>query len=315
MATQMQDDFDISPESDGDYFIEAVDKSTFTLDKISPFRHNYHQHPLFQMDNLAALAKRLAVTDQCRFIKRATKINSLFDHSKENLDGWSIDEVFQRIEEPGSWIAFYSVQTDTMYNKFIWEMMASAKHLIPNYEEIFDVRAYLFISAPPSVTPFHIDNENNFWLQVHGRKTLNVWDRDDPEIIPSDVVETFIVHGGDLEKVIFREEKMSNSFEFDSVAGDGVYFPSTTPHMTRSDTTWVKSGDAVAVSIGLTFYTKKTRKEAYVHSCNNFLRRFPGSQPVPPRQSSTLDTLKYPLGRLIVTLKHHLRNYKLPTGF
>lgn len=302
-------------KADGHHFIDALDQSSFTLNKISPFKHNWHLHPLFQLDNLAALAKRLAVTDQCRFIKRDTKINSLFDHANKDFDGKSIDEVFQRIEEPGSWVAFYNVQTDDIYGQFIREMLASAQHLIPDYKKIFDVRAYLFISAPPSVTPFHIDNENNFWLQIHGRKTLNVWDRHDQEVVPSDVVEKFIVQGGSLDKVVFKEENMSRSFEFDSGPGDGVYFPSTTPHMTRSDTSWVNPGNGVTASIGLTFYNEETRKAAYVHSFNNFLRRFLGAQPRPPRQSSNLDTLKYPLGRIIVKMKQNLRNYNLPNGF
>ena len=302
-------------KADDHHFIEAMDQSKFTLDKISPFKHNWHLHPLFQIDNLAELAKRLALTDQCRFIKRDTKIDSPFDHTNKNYDGKNIEDVFKHIEESRSWVALYNVQTDEIYRQFIRDMLASAQHLIPNYNKIFDVRAYLFISAPPSVTPFHIDNENNFWLQIHGRKTLNVWDRHDQEIIPADVVEKFIVNGGDLQKVVFKEENLSKSFEFDSGPGDGVYFPSTTPHMTRSDTSWVNPGNGVTASIGLTFYTPETRKVAYVHSFNNFLRRFLGSQPRPPRQSNNIDRLKYPLGRVLVEMKRSLRNYKLPTGF
>ena len=129
------------------------------------------------------------------------------------------------------------------------------------------------------------------------------------------VVEKFIVNGGDLQKVVFKEENLSKSYEFDSGPGDGIYFPSTTPHMTRSDTSWVNQGNGVTASIGLTFYTPETRKAAYVHSFNNFLRRFLGAQPLPPRQSSNIDTLKYPLGRVLVKMKQILRNYKLPTGF
>lgn len=298
-----------------DYCIDAVDESGFSLEKINPLRHNYHQHPLLQMDNLAALAKRLMASDQCRFISRDTKIDSVFDHKNQSQDGRAIEEVFQRIEEPGSWVAIYNIQTDAIYSQFIRDAMASVRHLIPNYSTVFDVRAYLFISSPPSITPYHIDTENNFWLQIHGRKTINLWNRDDPDILPTRAVEKFIINGGDLSMVVLKEEHMQHRIEFDAGPGDGVYFPSTTPHLTRSDTSWVKADNHVTVSLALTFYNDATRRTAYVHSINDYLRRFLGREPLPPRQSHTIDMLKYPAGQLLVEMKRRLHHYTVPRGF
>ena len=305
------DPFELPP---GRFRIEAVDENRFSLDKLGAIRHNYHEHPLMQLDRLAELAKSLKATDQCRFIAQNTKVSSTFHHEKQSPDGRSLEEVFQNIEEPGAWVALYDIQTDPTYSRFVWDVMASARHLVESHEEVFDVRGFVFISAPPSVTPFHIDRENNFWLQVHGRKTLNVWDRTDREIVAASDVDNFIVYGG-LDNVRLKDGMVSRSFEFDCGAGDGVYFPSTTPHMTRSDTTWVRPGNGVAVSIGIVFYTNVTRRDAYVHTANHLLRRVFRWRAQPPRQSALVDSLKYPLGRLAVPLKRYFLGYKPPPGY
>ena len=172
---------------------------------------------------------------------------------------------------------------------------------------------FIFISAPPSVTPFHIDRENNFWLQLRGRKTINVWDRMDREVVAAADVENFIVSRS-LEKVRLKDEFRGRSFEFDTGPGDGVYFPSTTPHMTRTDTRWARPGDGVSISIGINFYTDTTRRHANVHAFNKVLRRL-GMTPRSPGTSDWADGLKYPLGRMAVNLKRLLRRYTPPPGF
>ena len=95
---------------------------------------------------------------------------------------------------------------------------------------MFEVGGFIFVSAPPSVTPFHIDRENNFWLQLRGRKSLTVWDRQDREVVPSEAVEKFILTGS-LDDVKLADAMRSRGRVFDSGPGDGVFFPSTSPHM------------------------------------------------------------------------------------
>ena len=171
----------------------------------------------------------------------------------------------------------------------------------------------MFISAPPSVTPFHIDRENNFWLQIRGRKTINVWEPSDRQTVSARDVEEFIVNRT-LAGVQLREEALNRSHEFDTGPGDGVYFPSTSPHTTRCDASWVRPGDGVSISIGIVFYTSVTRRYANVHAMNRVLRRL-GMEPQSPGTSAWLDTMKYPLGRIAVSFSRFLRGYSPPAGF
>ena len=282
------------------YRVWVDDPAPFSTSEAGRVQHSFHQHPLVQLPRLAQLAQDLWPKGQCRFMTPdATESSSLASALRlRSPDGRRVDEVFRRIEEPGTWVALYNIESDPSYKAFLAEVMAAARPLLDKAQaDIFRICGYLFISAPPSVTPFHIDRENNFWLQLHGRKTITVWDHQDREVVPSEAVEKFILDAS-LEDVKLDDSVRGRGREFDSGPGDGVYFPSTSPHMTQSDTTWVRPGDGVAVSIGVVFYTRATLRDARVHLCNDALRRL-GFSPAFPGKHPMLDAIKEPVGSIL----------------
>lgn len=289
------------------------DAASFSTHRVQTIQHDFHLHPLMQLPELAKLAKELAVTGQCRFIKPDTEQGSPFNHESEDPEGRAIEEVFRRIDEPGSWVALYNVQSHPAYRGFLAEVTASVRSLVdPQQPGMFLVDGFIFISAPPSVTPFHIDRENNFWLQMKGRKTMNVWDHTDRQVVSAGAVDGFVVHG-DLEKVRLQDGMRARSHEFDVGPGDGVYFPSTSPHMTRSDAGWVRPGDGVSISVGVVFCTRHTRRSANIHVFNQFLRGR-GLSPREPGLSVWLDRLKYPCARALVWARKTFRGYEPRAG-
>ena len=295
-----------------EFRIDADDPSTFSTRKLQRICHNYHLHPLLQLSRLEELAKSLMATKQCRFIKPGTTASSSFDHDESSSDGRTISDVFCRIDEKDSWVALYNIQTDPVYREFLWDVMKSAGHLVDHQEKIFGVTGFVFISAPPSVTPFHIDRENNFWMNIRGRKTISLWDREDREVVSAPDVENFIVYRS-LDEVKLEDEMRAKSQDFECGPGDGVYFPATTPHMTHSDTSWVQPGNGVAVSIGIDFYTDVTRRNAHVYNVNRLLRKL-GANPRPPHESEWIDRLKFAIGKPILSLQQR-RGFSPPPGF
>ena len=171
----------------------------------------------------------------------------------------------------------------------------------------------MFISAPPSVTPFHIDRENNFWLQIMGRKTMNVWDHTDREVVRAADVDQFIVSGS-LDNVRLKDGDLERSHEFDVGPGNGVYFPCTSPHSTRCGTDWVTPGDGISISIGVVFYTAHTRFLAHAHAWNMFLRSF-GLSPDDVGKSGFIDRVKYLGGRGLVLGRNAIRGYERKADF
>ena len=296
------------------YHIRADDEAKFSMAKVCPIRHNFHEHPLMQLDSLKQLAQSLMRRGQCRFIAPGSTQASQFSVGMQSFDGRRIDEIFHRIEEPGSWIALYNVESNPSYSQLIQQALGTVKHLIDRQEPgMFNPRGYIFISAPPSVTPFHIDRENNFWLQIRGRKVINIWDRTDRQVVAARDVEEFITTQS-LSGVKLRDEFLMRSLEFDAGPGDGVYFPVTSPHTTRCDTGWTRPGDGVSISIGIVFSTSLTRRHANIHAFNKVLRRL-GLNPRTPGNSDWIDGLKYPLGRVVVRFLRRFQHYSPPEGF
>jgi len=293
------------------YRVWPADPASFSTRRMNPLRHNIDQHPLFQLPALQELANSLMPTGQCRFLRPGATQGSSFSHDPVHPQGLSIDEVFARIEEPGSWIALYNVQTDARYQAALKQIVDDLRPVIePEQPGIFLVTGFIFISAPPSVTPFHIDRENNFWLQLRGRKTMNVWDNADREVVPAHVVEDFIAGG---VQAPYQESFRARSREFDTGPGDGVYFPSTSPHMTKTDTSWVQPGNGVSISLGVNFYTSVTRRTARVHQFNRILRRL-GMSPRYPGRSAAVDRIKAPMGRWLAAVRYRRLGGEAPPG-
>ncbi|RST47314.1 JmjC domain-containing protein [Variovorax sp. MHTC-1] len=278
--------------------IWAENPASFSTHRITALHHNFHEHPLFQVPELVKLGKELAPLGRCRFMRPGLTVASTIAHDSRHPDGRSIDEHFERMEEPGASVALYNIEAIPRYQALLLAIVDTMRGSVePEQPDIFRVNGFIFISAPPSVTPFHIDRENNFWLQLHGRKILNVWDHQDRSIVPAEAVEDFIVTHS-LRKVRFQEEFRARGHEFDARPGDGVYFPSTSPHMTSSDTAWTSPGNRVSISIGVTFYTSVTRETARVHQVNRVLRKC-GLSPAYPGESPAVDALKAPVGGLV----------------
>jgi hypothetical protein len=294
--------------------IWPVAATGFSTGRIAPIRHDLGRHPLMQLPALAELAKELLPIEGCRFVTTMPSADSRFTHQGEPPAGQSLEQVFAAIEQPGSWIALYNIERIERYKSMLEDALASARELVEREEPgIFKVTGFVFISAPPSVTPFHIDRENNFWLMVHGRKTLGLWDHRDRATVSALAVEDFMVHR-DLSSVQLTDASHVRVQAFDCGPGEGVYFPATTPHMTQSSADWVRPGDGVAISIGITFYTSVTRRHALVHQANRLLRRL-GVSPSEPGVSGWRDRLKQPLGWLALGwLCWRRPGYVLPPG-
>jgi hypothetical protein len=124
-----------------------------------------------------------------------------------------------------------------------------------------------------------------------------VWDRQDREVVSADAVEKFLLTGA-LEDVRLEEPLRARGRVFESGPGDGVFFPSTSPHMTTSDASWVAPGNGVAASMGVVFYTSETLRDARVHLCNRALKRL-GLPAAYPGRHPWLDAVKAPVGAML----------------
>lgn len=289
-----------------------ISADPFDATRVCRLLHNFGDHPGLSNEALRGLANRLQAKDRrhVKFIDPATRVDSRLHHDSKAHDGRSVDQVFDTLTTPGTYIALYEAQADPEFRKVVDDVIEAGRKLLSgDHAEIFDTDAYVFISCAPTVTPFHIDRENNFFLQIRGTKHTSVWQPNDRETVSEAAVEGWIVHQS-LDQVVFDEARLPFAAVDGNVkGGEGVFMPSTAAHMTQTET----PGGEVSVSVGFVFYSRATKRRANVHACNALLRRL-GMSPTPAGENSLLDSCKYLIGFTAIRVLTALGRLQKPRG-
>jgi hypothetical protein len=227
---------------------------------------------------LMELAQRLPATN---IEYNAGNLPVSLDPHLTPLTGLSIDETIRRIEECKSWMVLKYVETDPAYRALLHQCLDEVK---PYSEPIAPgmelAQGFIFITSPNSVTPYHMDPEHNFLLQIRGSKTVKQFDR---SVVSEEEFERF--YDGAHRNMAYKEEYLTKSWTFDLQPGFGLHFPHTFPH-------WVQNGPNVSISFSITFRTPDLDRRSMVYNVNSFLRRR-GLRPTPFGQSAWRDSLKF----------------------
>jgi hypothetical protein len=274
-----------------------IDEATFRKSfNRQPFfiRHHLAGHDLFALPRLIELAKRLPK----EFVEyNAGDIPVSQDPNLTPQNGLSIEETIRRIEECQSWMVLKYVEKDSAYA----ELLNGCLDEIQKYSEPFAKgmskrEGFIFISSPNSVTPYHMDPEYNFLLQIRGKKTMSIFDGRDRSILSEQELEQYL--SGGHRNLTFKDEFQQKARECELNSGAGLHIPVTAPH-------WVKNGSEVSVSFSITFRAPASERRTIVYTTNAYLRKR-GLKPVPYGQSAWRDTAKYFSYRAIRRAKHLL---------
>ncbi|HEX8216452.1 MAG TPA: cupin-like domain-containing protein [Allosphingosinicella sp.] len=234
--------------------------------------HRLAGHELFTLDALAGLAERL---DPEQVEYNAGNLPVGIDPSDVPGNGLSIAETIRSIEACGSWMVLKFVESDPAYRAMMDDALAE---LVPTVEPrtgaMLKREAFIFVSSPDAVTPFHFDPEHNILLQLRGTKTMTVFPAGDEAIVASTAHETF--HLGGHRNLPWRDEFAASGRPVALAPGEAVYVPVKAPH-------WVKNGPDVSISLSITWRSEWSYAEADARGLNNLLRRF-GVEPAPPQR-------------------------------
>lgn len=250
-------------------------------DQPAPVRHRLQNHPLFTLDALAALAGRLP--------------DSHVEHSRGDLavsqepgavrrEPLAPDQIVRTIATNGCWMVLKKVDADPAYAALIDRCLAEiAPTVQPATGAYLRREAFIFLSAPDSVTPFHMDPEHNILLQIAGHKTMRVYPAGDLEIVPQELHEAFHL-GGRHRNMPHDQRYDAKARDFPMEAGDAVYVPVKAPH-------WVQNGPEPSISFSITWRSALSDREARLHRVNAGLRKL-GTAPSPPGAAPALDEAK-----------------------
>lgn len=257
---------EIDPESFSDGFSRRAMK----------VRHALANHPLLALDALGRLADALPLASIER--ARAANIPNVVPGGAQPIEGPPSDTV-RGIEHNGCWMVLWYIDRVPEYRALLDACLDAAAPLLSNREGGMCRReAFLFLSAPRSVTPVHIDPEHNFLLQIRGTKEFTAVEWGDGEAER----ELHRFFDGGHRNLTAMPTGHANTFRI--APGEGVYNPPFVPH-------WVQNGQAVSVSLSITFRTRLSQRFEHVHTFNAKLRRLHVSSK-PPGNSETADRAK-----------------------
>ena len=224
--------------------------------------HGLRDHPLFELEALAALAERLpAPSLEYNFADLPLGIDG-----KPDPTGIPIGETIRRIGETGSWAALKNIEQVPEYAALLHALLAEIR---PDIEAktgaMLKPQGFVFVTSPGGVTPYHFDPEHNILLQLRGTKTMTQFPAGDPAYAPDEVHETYHTGGG--RELTWRDEFLLGGRQFALGPGEALFVPVMAPH-------FVLNGPEPSVSLSITWRSDWSFAEADARAFNGILRRF-----------------------------------------
>ncbi len=240
--------------------------------------HRLADHPLFALPALVELSRALPVED---VEYNAGNLPIEMDPARTPKTGLSIEETIRRIEECGSWLVMKYVERVPEYRELLDCCLNEVEAaLAPERIGMRQREAFIFVSSPASVTPYHFDPEYNFLLQIRGAKTVRVFPR--ALVSEEELEERFSYQHRNLQ---YQESYRQFASAFTLMPGSALHIPIAAPH-------WVKNGDGVSISFSVTFRSAASEREAALYRFNAKLRAR-GIRPAPVHRSPLRDRLKF----------------------
>jgi hypothetical protein len=263
----------------------TFDQASYQPMRIMPVTHTLMEHPLLQLERLVELAQRLAPRGLVRAHNDQASADTSFTHAPSTHPiQLPVADSIRRIEDANVWMALHNIQTDALYGGLVDEVLDYVKPLIDEKDPGLCHRAgWIFVTSPNAITPYHLDHEHNFILQIRGSKAIHVFDPLD-RAITSDIALERFHHKHSRELVTFSPETQARAHVFEAEPGQGVYMPSTAPH-------WVKNGNNVSITVSFTYYTRRTMRLKQLYRANASLRKL-GLEPRTVGRSPNIDRLK-----------------------
>lgn len=254
-------------------------------------RHELGEHPLLKLPRIIELAQVLPASS-VEYNAGDLPVNQHPDRTPRT--GLSIADTLYGIEQCRSWMVLKHIEQDAQYAALVDQCLDQfAPALRGRISGMHTRHGFIFVSSPGAVTPFHVDYEYNFLLQIRGGKCITIFDGNDRELMSEPVREAMV--GGAHRNLEYRDEFAAKGMAFELAPGLGVHVPLTAPH-------WVKVRDEVSISLSITFMSNESDRVRGAHSANAMLRKL-GWNPLQVGTSPMLDSAKHTVHRIIRKLR------------
>jgi hypothetical protein len=248
---------------------------------------------MWQLPNLIALSRRMPDHRDTYWSNGPIAVENNWEY-KQN-EKLSLDETIVNIERNNSMVMLKHTEQDPVYGPELKKVLARIVELAGEQmrADVTVGEVLILISSPNRITPYHMDGETNFLLQMAGDKKFYVFDHTDRTLVTDLELEKF--YAVSMVLATYRPERQVEATAYDLRAGYGVHVPVNAPH-------WVQNNDNVSVALSFTYELRSVDRLQELHRINRRLRGL-GLSPAPPGRSPWRDELKLATYRAVRSLK------------
>ncbi len=253
------------------------------------FEHGLGNHPLFTLDALADLARRMPDhRDTYVGFGKTAVGNRWEDGMRSDI---AIAKTILEIAHNDSIVILKHTEQDPVYGPVLQAFLQQVVDLAGAQmrDDVLVGETLILVTAPNRITPYHIDAETNFLVQAVGSKTFHVYDS---SVVSQQELEEYYT-GGPSAARFDPARPATASYELDG--GTGVHVPTNSPH-------WVQNHDGVSVAISVNYELRSVAERVPLYRLNRKLRRL-GLAPSPVGRSAVTDRLKTAAARGLFRLR------------
>jgi hypothetical protein len=240
--------------------------------------HDLRDHPLLTLEALAVLAEGLPATS-VEYNKGDLPVG--IDPALVPANGLSIGDTIRHAESSGSWAVLKNVEHKVEYQALLLGILTELKPHIENKTgRMLTPQAFIFVSSPHAVTPYHFDPEHNILMQLRGTKTMTQFPAGNPRFAPDETHEGY--HTGGHRNLVWHDGLAEGGTDWTLEPGHAVFVPVMAPHH-------VRNGPKISVSLSITWRSDWSFAEADARAFNSLLRKAGASPKAPgrfPRQNT-----------------------------
>ncbi len=229
-----------------------------------PHRMEHHlpEHALLTLDAIARLGEALPAAS-VEYNPGDLPVG--IDAGAVPENGLTIGQTIRTIDVCRSWAVLKNVEQMPRYAALLMELLGELKPAIEaKTGRMLRPQAFIFVSSPGAMTPYHFDPEHNILLQLRGTKTITQFPAGDARFAPPAAHEAY--HSGHQRNLIWNDDFLPAGTAINLAPGQAVFVPVMAPH-------FVRNGPEPSLSLSITWRSDWSFAEADAHGLNRLLRR------------------------------------------
>ena len=228
------------------------------------FPHGLTGHELFELPALLALARRTTNHRDTYWSNGKPLVNDRWERNSEGR--LSLEDSITGIATNNSMVILKHAEQDLVYGPLLQAVLSRVVNLVGDVlrRDIVVGEVLILLSSPDRLTPYHMDAEVNYLVQVTGSKTVRVYDQTDQLLVTHEERERYFA--GDHNSAAFRPGKRDEAAVFELQAGQGLHIPVFAPH-------WVQTHSNVSVALSVNYELRSVKRLERIYHINRLLRR------------------------------------------